>query len=84
MPLTRVELVERDAELAEAWDELGLDLAVDGIVDALVRRGLDVPVRSADLHDLRDFPTACMRGRARSGDQMGDENKDVVGATHAM
>ncbi len=68
MSLTRVELIERDAELAEAREKLGLDFAVDGIVDALVCRGLDVPVRSADSHDLRDLPTVCMRVKARSGE----------------
>ena len=53
---TRVELVEGDAELAQAREELGLRLAVDGVVDALVGRRLDVPVGAADADDLRDFP----------------------------
>ena len=54
--LTGVELVEGDAEFAEAREELRLDLAVDGVVDALVRRRLDVPVRLADADNLGDFP----------------------------
>ena len=53
----RVELVERDAKLAQAREELGLDGAVDGVVDALVRGGLDVPVRLADADDLCDLPS---------------------------
>ena len=52
----RVELVERDPVLAQAREELRLDLAVDGVVDPLVRRRLDPPVRLADLAHLRDFP----------------------------
>ena len=59
--LTRVELVERDAELAQAGKELGLDLPVDRVVDALVRRRLDVPVLAADVHDLRDLPCHVVR-----------------------
>ena len=53
---TRVELVKCDAELAQAGEELRFGLAVDGVVDALVRRRLDVPVRAADAHHLGDFP----------------------------
>ena len=54
---TRVELVEGDAELAQAREELRLDPAVDGVVDPLVRRRLDVTVRLADADDLRDLPS---------------------------
>ena len=53
---TRVKFVEGDAELAQAREELGLRLAVDGVVDALVGRRLDVPVGAADADDLRNFP----------------------------
>ena len=52
----RVELVERDPELAQAREQLRLDLAVDRVVDPLVRRRLDVPVRLADADDLGDLP----------------------------
>ena len=55
---TRVELIKRDAELAEAREELRFNLAVDGVVDALVRRRLDVAVCAADAHHLGDFPPA--------------------------
>ena len=55
--LTRVELVEGDTELTEAREEFGLDLSVDRVVDPLVRRRLDVPVRPADADDLCDLPS---------------------------
>ena len=55
---TGVKLVEGDAELAQAGEELRFGLAVDGVVDALVRRRLDVAVRAADAHHLGDFPAA--------------------------
>ena len=54
----RVELVKRDPVLAQAREELRLDLAVDGVVDTLVRRRLNVPVRPADADDLCDLPSA--------------------------
>ena len=53
---TRVELVERDAELAEAWEELRLNFATDGIVRTLIDGGLDIPIGLANLNDLRNLP----------------------------
>lgn len=53
---TRIVRVEGDAELAQGREELGLDLAVDGVVTALVDRRENVPVRFADLDDLCDLP----------------------------
>ena len=55
--LTGVEFVEADTVFAQAREELRLDPAVDRVVDALVRRRLDVPVRPADADDLCDFPS---------------------------
>ena len=56
MRRTRVELVECDPELPQAREELRLDLPVDRVVDALVGRGVDAPVRLADADHFRDFP----------------------------
>ena len=53
----RVELVERNTELAKAREQLRLDLAMDRVVDPLVRRRLDVPIRPADADDLCDLPS---------------------------
>ena len=71
---TRIIGVEAEAILAEAREELRLDLAspfvrggyghvpdetylpVHSVVDALVHRRQDIPVRLAYMHDLGDFP----------------------------
>ena len=58
----RVELVERNTELAKAREQLRLDLAMDRVVDPLVRRRLDVSVRLADADDLGDFPPVSSYG----------------------
>jgi hypothetical protein len=50
--LTRVECKERDAELAEAREQLGLHCTMDRIVDALVDGGLDPAVGLAE-HGLQ-------------------------------
>ncbi len=55
---TWVELVKRDPELAETREELGLDGALDRVVDPLVDRRLNVSVGLADADDLCDFPSA--------------------------
>ena len=56
MRRTGVELIKRDTELPQAWEQLRLDVAVDGVVYPLVRSGLDIPVRLADSDHLGDFP----------------------------
>ena len=51
-----VELVERYSELAQAWEQLGLDVPVDRVIDALVRRGLYVSILPTDVYHLGNFP----------------------------
>lgn len=54
--LTRVKLVETDAELAQAREQLRLDRPMDCVVDTLICRGLDISVGLAYPHNLSDFP----------------------------
>ena len=56
MRRTRVELVERDPELPQAREQLRLDLALDRVVEALVRCGLHPAIGAADPNDLGDLP----------------------------
>ena len=58
---TRVKLVERDPKLAQAREELRFNFPLDRIVNALVRRRLDVPILAADAHHLRDLPRHVVR-----------------------
>ena len=53
---TRVELVERDSELPQAWEQLRLNLALDRVVDALVNSRLHPAIGAADPNDLGDLP----------------------------
>jgi hypothetical protein len=51
-----VELVEGDAVVPQAGEELGLYGPVESIVDTLICHRFDPPVFIADLADLSDFP----------------------------
>lgn len=53
---TWVELVKSDPILPQAREEFWLDISMDSIVDALVRRRHDIPVDLANLADFGDLP----------------------------
>lgn len=53
---TWVELIEGNPILPHTREELWLDVAMDSIIDALVRCGHDIPVGLANLADLGNLP----------------------------